>query len=62
MEPRVLTRVALVSIPLGLFLLVVGEIGAISQGAGWPFWTGTVFFALGVLAAVAAVWNKRSSQ
>jgi hypothetical protein len=54
-----LKRVALVGIPLGLVLAVVGVIGYVSQNAAYPLlWVGLVALAAGIVSAIAYKWRK----
>lgn len=64
MEALTLKCTSLVAIPLGLILFMVGVVGSVTDdhAFGWPFWVGTVLFAVGVLAAVAAAWWKHSRR
>jgi hypothetical protein len=64
MEALTLKCTALVAIPLGLILFIAGVVGSVTDddAFGWPFWAGTVLFAVGVLAAVASAWWKNSHR
>ncbi|WP_307076519.1 hypothetical protein [Arthrobacter pascens] len=55
-----LKRIALIGIPLGLLLVVIGAVGYVNQSSAYLlFWVGLIALALGVGSAFAAAWRKR---
>lgn len=58
-----LKRVALVGIPLGLLLAVVGVFGYVSQSALYPLlWVGLVALGAGIVSAIAHNWRERPAR
>lgn len=55
-----LKRAALVGIPLGLLLAVIGVFGYVSQSDVYPLlWVGLVALAAGIVSAIAHKWRER---
>ncbi len=58
-----LKRVALVGIPLGLLLAVVGVFGYVSQSSLYPLlWIGLVALVVGIVSAIAYKWRERPAD
>jgi hypothetical protein len=55
-----LKRIALVGIPLGLLLVVVGAVGYVQQSGAYAlFWVGLITLAAGIVSAIAHKWRER---
>lgn len=60
MNALTLRRVALIAIPVGVVLAIVGIIGFIdASGLSSLLWFGTVLLLVGIASAVGAAWGKR---
>jgi len=58
-----LKRVALVGIPAGLLLVIVGVVGYVTQSGVYPLlWVGLVALVIGVIAAIAHKWRERPAS
>ena len=58
-----LKRVALIGIPVGLLLVIVGIVGYVSQSATYPLlWIGLIAFIAGISSAIAHKWRERPAS
>jgi len=54
-----LKRVALIAIPVGLVLTVIGVFGYVNENNAYPLlWVGLVALAVGLGSVFAAAWRK----
>lgn len=55
-----LKRIALIGVPLGLVLAVIGVFGYVSQSDLYPLlWVGLVALVAGITSAIAYKWRER---
>lgn len=55
-----LKRIALIGVPLGLVLAVVGVFGYVGQSDLYPLlWVGLLALVAGIISAIAYKWRER---